>query len=99
MLIGLSDQYRVFTLEADVPKEEGCPAQMIRLFHDTHSPLEEYISGEVWINGFHLEQVIEPRVICSVAKGVVTSIITGIPWPWSQPTLVNSPQITYNYCL
>jgi hypothetical protein len=36
-----------FTLEVDVPDEDNCRAQTIRLFHDARSASEELISGQI----------------------------------------------------
>lgn len=63
MLLGQSQQWRVFTLEVDVPQAEDCRGQMLRLFHDSRSASEEFISGEVWFTGLHLERVPDPEVV------------------------------------
>jgi len=59
MLMGQSQQWRIFTLEAEVPQSEDCRGQTLRLFHDSRSASEELISGEAWFSGLHLERVPE----------------------------------------
>lgn len=57
MLVGRSEQWRVFTLEAEVPQSRECKGQLLRLFHDSRSASEEFISGEAWFGGLRLEHV------------------------------------------
>ncbi len=56
MLIGQTDQWRVFSMEADVPQSADCRGQEIRLIHDARSASEELISGEVWFTDLRLER-------------------------------------------
>ena len=39
------------------PESGDCVGQVLRLFHDSRSASEEFISGEVWFAGLHLERV------------------------------------------
>jgi hypothetical protein len=55
MLVGQSEEWRVFSLEAIVPAGENCAGQTLRLFHDSRSASEEFISGEVWFDDLHLQ--------------------------------------------
>ena len=57
MLLGETQQWRIFTLEGDVPASGDCNGQVIRLFHDSRSPSEEFISGEVWFGDLRLERI------------------------------------------
>ncbi len=57
MLMGETQQWRVFTLDAEVPEGADCNGQTLRLFHDSRSASEEFISGEVWFAGLHLEHM------------------------------------------
>jgi len=59
MLMGQSQEWRPFALEAEVPQSEDCRGQTLRLFHDSRSASEELISGEAWFSGLHLERVPE----------------------------------------
>ena len=63
MLMGQSQQWRTFTLEAEVPQTEDCRGQTLRLFHNSRSASEELISGEAWFSGLHLERVPERNVV------------------------------------
>ena len=56
MLVGESEEWRVFTLEADVPQSAECVGQVLRLFHESRSASEEYLSGEAWFGGMRLER-------------------------------------------
>ena len=62
MLMGRSEDWRIFSLEADVPEAEDCRGQTLRLFHHSRSASEELISGEAWFTGLHLERVAEATV-------------------------------------
>ena len=55
-LMGESQQWRLFSLEADVPESRDCVGQVLRLFHDPRSASEEFISGEVWFAGLRLRR-------------------------------------------
>ncbi len=57
MLLGQSQQWRIFSLEADVPQLEECRGQTLRLFHDSRSASEELLYGEVWFSDLHLERI------------------------------------------
>ena len=57
MLLGETEQWRVFSLEGDVTASQDCIAQVVRLIHDSRSPSEEFISGEVWFGSLRLERV------------------------------------------
>ena len=63
MLLGLSQEWRVFSLEVEIPRAEDCQGQTLRLFHDSRSASEEFISGEVWFTGLRLERVSEAEVM------------------------------------
>lgn len=63
MLMGQSQEWRIFKLEAEVPQSEDCRGQTLRLFHDSRSASEEFITGEAWFTGLHLERVAEPKVV------------------------------------
>ncbi|MGA7329549.1 MAG: hypothetical protein WBX25_34980 [Rhodomicrobium sp.] len=56
MLLGESQQWRIFSLEAEVPSLDECRGQTLRLFHDSRSASEELLSGEVWFTGLSLER-------------------------------------------
>ncbi len=57
MLMGQSEEWRAFALEAQVPQSKDCIGQVLRLFHDSRSASEEYLTGEVWFGGLHLERI------------------------------------------
>ncbi len=57
MLMGETEQWRIFTLEGDVPQSEDCNGQALRLFHDSRSASEELISGEVWFGSLRLSRI------------------------------------------
>jgi hypothetical protein len=63
MLLGQSQEWRVFSLEVEIPQAEDCHGQTLRLFHDSRSASEEFIPGEVWFTGLRLERVPEPKVV------------------------------------
>ncbi|MGO9173850.1 MAG: hypothetical protein ACLP7P_18060 [Rhodomicrobium sp.] len=56
MLMGESQEWRLFSLDAEVPESGDCIGQMLRLFHDSRSASEEFISGEVWFAGLRLRR-------------------------------------------
>jgi hypothetical protein len=58
MLMGETEQWRIFTFEADVQASPDCVGQVLRLVHDSRSPSEEFISGEVWFGGLRLERIV-----------------------------------------
>jgi hypothetical protein len=57
MLMGQSQQWRIFSLEAEVPQSADCVGQTLRVFHDSRSASEEFITGEVWFTSMHLERL------------------------------------------
>jgi hypothetical protein len=59
MLMGRSEEWRVFSLEVDVHRAEDCIGQTLRLFHDSRSASEEFILGEFWIGGLQLKRLPE----------------------------------------
>jgi hypothetical protein len=63
MLLGQSQEWRVFSLEVEIRQAEDCHGQTLRLFHDSRSASEEFISGDVWFTGLRLERVPEPDVV------------------------------------
>ncbi len=63
MLLGETQQWRVFTLEAVVPEGQDCVGQALRLFHDSRSASEEFISGEIWFGGLHLERIQDAKQV------------------------------------
>jgi hypothetical protein len=62
MLMGRTAQWRVFSLEGEVPESADCRGQMIRLTHDARSASEELVSGEVWFSDLRLERV-QPQTV------------------------------------
>jgi hypothetical protein len=56
MLLGQSREWRIFTLEAEVPPLEDCRGQVLRLFHDSRTASEELLTGEVWFSDLRLER-------------------------------------------
>jgi hypothetical protein len=58
MLLGQSREWRIFTLEAEVPSLEHCRGQVLRLFHDSRSASEELLTGEVWFSDLRLEHAV-----------------------------------------
>ena len=63
MLLGQSQQWRLFSLDVDILQAEDCHGQTLRLFHDSRSASEEFISGEVWFTGLRLERVPDSEVV------------------------------------
>jgi hypothetical protein len=59
MLMGNTEQWRIFALEGDVPLRGNCVGQTLRLLHDARSPSEEFISGEVWFGSLRLVRIPE----------------------------------------
>lgn len=57
MLLGESLQWRIFSLELDVPQLAECRGQKLLLFHDSRSASEELVSGEVWFSDLKLERI------------------------------------------
>jgi hypothetical protein len=57
MLVGRTDQWRVFSFYAEVPRADDCRGQTLRLFHDARSASEELISGEIWFSDLRVERV------------------------------------------
>ena len=56
MLMGQSQQWRLFSFSADIP-QANCNGQILRLFHDARSASEEFIAGEVWFSGLRLDRM------------------------------------------
>jgi hypothetical protein len=61
MLLGHTDQWRLFSFEAEIPQTPECAGQTLRLIHDSRSASEEFVSGEVWFNDLSLEHVAVPQ--------------------------------------
>lgn len=57
MLMGRTEQWRVFSFEAEAPASTECLGQEVRLIHDARSASEELLTGEVWFNDLRLERV------------------------------------------
>ncbi|MFZ1110237.1 MAG: hypothetical protein WAN43_18050 [Rhodomicrobium sp.] len=57
MLLGRTEQWRVFSFEAEAPAPKECLGQELRLIHDARSASEELITGEVWFNDLRLERI------------------------------------------
>jgi hypothetical protein len=57
MLLGRTEQWRVFSFEAEAPASKECLGQELRLIHDARSASEEFMTGEVWFNDLRLERV------------------------------------------
>ena len=57
LLSGHSDQWRVFTMEAQIPQNKGCKGELLRLFHESRSASEDFITGEVWFGSLRLEAI------------------------------------------
>lgn len=56
MLLGKTDEWRVFSFEAEIPQSSECIGQTLRLIHDARSASEELVSGEVWFDDLSLER-------------------------------------------
>lgn len=56
MLMGKSNEWRIFELEAEVVQADDCRGQELRLFHDSRSASEELLDGEAWFADLHLER-------------------------------------------
>lgn len=54
MLVGKTDQWRVFSFNADIQGSDDCRGQTLRLFHDARSASEELIAGEIWFSDLRL---------------------------------------------
>ncbi|MGO8952292.1 MAG: hypothetical protein ACLPWS_03595 [Rhodomicrobium sp.] len=61
MLTGKSQQWRTFSLEAEVPKSQECIGQLVRLVHDSRSASEEFLTGEVWFGDLKLERLADRK--------------------------------------
>ncbi len=57
MLLGQSEEWRAFALEAEVPQNSQCVGTVLRLIHNSRSASEEYVTGEAWFGGLQLERV------------------------------------------
>jgi hypothetical protein len=58
MFLGESGHWRIFMLEAEVPELQECRGQVLRLFHDSRSASEQFLSGEVWFRDLRLEHLL-----------------------------------------
>jgi hypothetical protein len=58
MLMGESEEWRVFHIDAEVPKGTECVGQVLRLFHDARSASEELITGEIWFGDLKLGSIL-----------------------------------------
>jgi hypothetical protein len=45
MLLGQSEQWRIFAFEAEAPQLSECSGEILRLIHDSRSASEELLSG------------------------------------------------------
>jgi hypothetical protein len=61
MLMGKSEEWRLFTFEAEVPQGKDCAGQILGLHHDSRSASEELISGEVWFGSWRLERLADRK--------------------------------------
>jgi hypothetical protein len=61
MLMGEAREWRVFQFDAEVPKNAECTGQVLRLFHDSRSPSEEFITGEIWFGTLKLAAIPNPE--------------------------------------
>ena len=68
MLLGQSLQWRVFSLDAEVPHLSECSGEVLRLFHDSRSASEELLSGEVWFSDLRLTRVLPVTALWSPAQ-------------------------------
>ena len=57
MLMGRAEDWRIFSLEANVVQTDDCRGQVLRLIHDSRSASEELLDGEVWFAGLQLERL------------------------------------------
>jgi hypothetical protein len=57
MLMGVTEEWRLFSFDVEVPEGSACAGQILRLYHDARSASEELISGEIWTGGLSLERV------------------------------------------
>lgn len=57
MLLGRTQEWRNFALEADVAQATDCRGQELRLFHDSRSASEELLNGEAWFANLRLERL------------------------------------------
>ena len=59
MIYGNPQHWQNFVLNADVPDQDDCRAQTLRLYHPARSASEELISGEISFRGIRLARVKE----------------------------------------
>jgi hypothetical protein len=60
MLLGQAANWRTFSFEAVVAPtadNQGCSAQLLRLFHDSRSSSEEFIAGEAWFDDIKIKRL------------------------------------------
>ncbi len=58
MLLGQSLQWRIFTLNVEVPPLPECHGETLRLIHDSRSASEELLYGEVWFSDLRFNRVL-----------------------------------------
>ena len=57
MLYGSPKSWQSFALQLEVPDQEDCRAQTLRVYHPTRSASEELISGEIAFRGVHIARI------------------------------------------
>lgn len=57
MLLGQTQQWRIFALEADVPQFDECRGEKLKLVHDARSASEELLTGEIWFSDLRVERI------------------------------------------
>ncbi len=60
-LMGTSQTWRLFSFDFEVPNTPDCAAQSLRLFHDSRSPSEELLNGEMWFDDLLLQRIPGPK--------------------------------------
>ena len=75
MLLGQSQQWRVFSFDTEVPHLSECPGEILRLVHNSRSASEELLSGEVWFSDLRLTRVLPATALWSPAQTVETSAL------------------------
>lgn len=68
MLLGQSEQWRIFAFEAEAPQLSECSGEILRLIHDSRSASEELLSGEVWFSDLRLAHVLPVTALWSPAQ-------------------------------
>jgi hypothetical protein len=54
MIYGRVGALQEFTLDVDIPSNDDCQAQQVRLYHDARSASEELITGEISLHALNL---------------------------------------------